>query len=186
MSIVLKRLITLGCLATVSASVSTATDVPVATQDKYSLKVPGRLAFSEFKGYESWQAISVSYDQKAVALILANPVMVDAYKAGIPVNGKRFPDGAKMAKIHWIPQKSELFPSATVAGTQKDVDFMVKDSRRFIDGGGWGYAVFKYDATSKTFRPGEPPAQANDATCGVACHSLAKDRDYVFTEYATR
>jgi hypothetical protein len=185
MRIVLKSLTTLAWLAAVSASVS-ASDVPVATQDKYSLRVPGGLAFSEFKGYESWQTISMSYDERAVAVILANPVMVDAYKAGIPVNGKPFPDGAKMAKIHWVPKRSELFPSATVAGTQKDVDFMAKDSKRFSDGGGWGYALFKYDATSKTFRPGEAPTQSNDAKCGVACHTIAKDRDYVFTEYATR
>jgi hypothetical protein len=180
------RPITLSCLMAVSPSMSTVANVPAVTQDKYSLRVPGGLAFSEFAGYESWQAISVSYDEMAVAVILANPVMVDAYKAGVPANGRPFPDGAKMAKIHWVPKRSELFPSATVADAQKDVDFMVKDSKRFADGGGWGYAIFRYDATSRTFKPGEPPAQANDAKCGVACHNLAKARDYVFTEYATR
>jgi hypothetical protein len=76
-----------------------------------------------------------------------------------------------------------------VPGALLDVDFMVKDSARFADGGGWGYAVFKYDAASATFRPGtlqDQPPQANDAKCGVACHTIAKARDYVFTEYGAR
>ena len=158
-------------------------------QDKYSLKVPGGLAFSEFKGYESWQVIATSQNAKVVAVILGNPAMIDAYQAGIPGNGKPFPDGAKMAKVHWIPKKSEYFPDTTVPGAQHDVDFMVKDSKRFADSGGWGWAVFKYDAASGTFMPGteaDKPPQANDAKCGFACHTVVKTQDYVFTEYPKR
>ncbi len=65
----------------------------------------------------------------------------------------------------------------------------VKDSKRFADGGGWGYAVFVYDAASDMYKPGtltHQPPQANDAKCGVACHTIVKTRDYVFTEYAKR
>ena len=76
------------------------------------MKVPGGLAFSEFKGYEGWQAISISQNDKVVAMILGNPVMIDAYQAGIPGNGKPVPDGAKMAKIHWTPKQNEFFPAA--------------------------------------------------------------------------
>ena len=101
---------------------------PLAQQDKYTLKVPGGLAFSEFRGYEGWQTVAISQNDKLVAVILANPVMIDAYLAGIPGNGKPFPDGAKMAKIHWSPKKNQYFPDTTVPGTQHDVDFMVKDS----------------------------------------------------------
>jgi hypothetical protein len=159
-------------------------------QAKYSVRVPNGLAFSEFKGYESWQTIAISHtEDKVMAVILGNPEMIKAYQSGIPGNGKPFPDGAKMAKVHWIPKKLELFPTATVPGTQKDVDFMVKDSKRFADGGGWGYAAFKYDAASKTFKPADTsdmPPQANDAKCGVGCHTIARAKDYVFTEYAAR
>jgi hypothetical protein len=122
-----------------------------------------------------------------MAAILANPIMIDAYRAGIPGNGKPFPDGAKMAKIHWIPKKMETFPPAT--GTQHDADFMVKDSKRFADSGGWGWGEFEYDAASDTFRPGtlaDKPPQGNDAKCGFACHTLVKTRDYVFTDYQHR
>jgi hypothetical protein len=101
----------------------------VAQRDKYALSVPGGLAFSEFRGFEAWPVVSVSHDGDLLAAILANPLMIDAYRAGIPGNGKLFPDGAKMAKIHWNPKKMETFPSATVPATQHDVDFMVKDQR---------------------------------------------------------
>jgi len=161
----------------------------IPAQDKYTLKVPNGLAFSEFRGYEAWQVVSISQDGSLVAAILANPVMIKAYLAGVPGNGKPFPDGAKMAKIHWNPKKLETFQAATVPGTQHDVDFMVKDSKRFADSGGWGWAVFEYDAASGKFTPGtltDKPPQGNDAKCGFACHTTVKNRDYVFTDYGHR
>ena len=161
----------------------------MSAQDKYAAKVPGGLAMAEFRGYEGWQAISMSRSERAVAVILGNPVMIDAYQAGIPGNGKPVPDGAKMAKIHWIPKPNAFFPDATVPGNLLNVDFMEKDSKRFADSGGWGYAVFDYDAASETFKPGTTagtPPQGNDAKCGLACHTRAKSRDYVFTEFGKR
>ncbi len=161
----------------------------VSAQDKYTVKVPGGLAFAEFKGYEGWHLVSISQDGPLMAAILANPVMIDAYKAGVPGNGKAFPDGSKMAKIHWNPTKMETFPAATVPGALHDVDFMVKDSKRFADSGGWGWAVFEYEAARGTFRPGttaDTPPQASDAKCGFACHTIVKNRDYVFTDYGSR
>ena len=158
-------------------------------QAKYTVRVPNGLAFSEFKGYESWQTVAISHNEKVMAVILANPVMIKAYQSGIPANGKPFPDGSQMAKVHWNPKKHQHFPDTTVPGTQADVDFMVKDSKRFADSGGWGWAVFKYDAASDTFTPqttADQPPQGNDAKCGVACHMLAKPRDYVFTVYGKR
>jgi hypothetical protein len=160
-----------------------------AQQDKYTLKVPGGLAFSEFRGYEGWQLVSISHGEPVMAAILANAVMIQAYKAGIPGNGKPFPDGSKMAKIHWNPKKLETFPSAIVPGTQHDVDFMVKDSKRFKDSGGWGWAAFEYDTASQTFTPATTaakPPQGHDAKCGFACHTIVKNRDYMFTDYQHR
>jgi hypothetical protein len=157
--------------------------------DKYAVKVPGGLAFSEFKGYEGWQTISISHNDKVMASILGNPAMVKAYKDGFPGNGKPIPNGAKMAKIHWKPKPNDFFPDASVPGELVNVDLMVKDSKRFADSGGWGYAVFDYDAASDSFKPGTEagtPPQGNDAKCGFACHTTAKDRDYVFTNYPKR
>ncbi len=158
-------------------------------QDKYTVKVPGGLAFSEFRGYEAWQTISVSRNEKVVTTILGNPVMINAFQSGIPGNGKPFPNGAKMAKIHWTPKQNEFFPGTTVRDKLANVDFMVKDSKRFADSGGWGYGVFDYDTASDTFKPGtlaSVPPQGNDARCGFACHTQAKSRDYVFTSYGKR
>ena len=172
-----------------TVSLSLLGGLAISAQDKYTVRVPGGLAFSEFRGYESWQSISISRNDRVVAVILGNPVMNAAYQAGIPGNGKPVPDGAKMAKIHWIPKPNEFFPDATVPGNLLNVDFMVKDSKRFADSGGWGYAVFDYDAASDAFKPGTAagtPPQGNDAKCGFACHTKVKTRDYVFTEYGKR
>jgi hypothetical protein len=186
----LKGLVGSGIFVGLAATMAIAGNTPATPkQDKYTVKVPGGLAFSEFKGYESWQVISVSQNPKAMAVILGNPAMVKAFEAGIPDNGKPVPDGAKMAKMHYSTKQQASFPEATVPAQQRDVDFMVKDSKRFADSGGWGYAVFKYDAASDTYKPGttaDQPPQANDAKCGFACHTVNKARDYVFTEYQHR
>jgi hypothetical protein len=153
------------------------------------VKVPGGLAFSEFRGYEGWQTISVSRNEKVMAVILGNPAMIQAYQAGIPADGQPVPDGARMAKIHWTPKPNPLFPEATGPGQLLNVDFMVKDSKRFADSGGWGWAVFDYNPATDTFTPGimaGTPPQGNDAKCGLACHTVAKTRDYVFTEFPKR
>ena len=143
----------------------------ISAQDKYTVQVPNGLAFSEFRGYEDWHVISVSHAGDVLAVILGNPEMIKAYQAGIPGNGKPFPDGAKMAKIHWDAKKSAEAPDPTtkVPGTLLNVDFMVKDSKRFADSGNWGWAAFNYDAASDTFTPAtlaDKPPQVNDAKCG--------------------
>ena len=176
-------------IAIVTALVSSLGGSAMSAQDKYTVKVPGGLAFSEFRGYESWHVVSVSQDGGLFAAILANPVMIDAYQKGIPGNGKPVPDGSRMAKIHWNPKKLETFPAATVPGTLHDVDFMVKDSKRFKDSAGWGWAAFEYDTATHTFSPATTeakPPQGHDAKCGFACHTIVKNRDYVFTDYQHR
>ncbi len=91
-----KRMLTISIIAVVFAFVG---GWAIAAQDKYTLKVPNGLSFSEFRGYEAWQVVSISQDGSLIAAILANPVMINAYEAGVPGNGKPFPDGAKLAKI---------------------------------------------------------------------------------------
>jgi mono/diheme cytochrome c family protein len=176
--------------ASASTAVPSQPQTAIPTRDKYALKIPNGLAFSEFRGYEGWPVIAVSHNGDTVAAILGNPVMIDAYKAGIPGNGKPFPDGAKMVKVHWNAKVDAGQPGApTVPGTQHDVDLMLKDSNRFADSGGWGYGAFEYDAVSHTFTPAtlkDKPPQGNDAKCGFACHTAVKSKDYVFTAYGPR
>jgi Cytochrome P460 len=180
-------LISLGMSASIAVF---ATGVAISAQDKYTVQVPNGLAFSEFRGYEDWSVIAISENGGKIAAILGNPAMIGAYRDGVPGNGKPFPDGAKMAKIHWNPKKQEAYPGEPmVPDTQHDVDFMVKDSKRFADSGGWGYGAFEYDTGSDTFRPAtevDEPPQEHDAKCGYACHTVVQNRDYVFTEYGKR
>ena len=86
----------------------------ISAQDKYTVQVPDGLAFSEFRGYEGWPVIAISENGSKIAVIVGNPVMIDAYKEGVPGNGKPFPDGAKMAKIHWNPKKQETYPGQPI------------------------------------------------------------------------
>src|SRR4249919_3561229 len=104
-----KSMLTIG----MTVLVAVLGGVAISAQDKYTLQVPNGLAFSEFRGYEGWQTVSISHSEELLAVILANPVMIDAYRAGVPGNGQPFPDGAKMAKIHWNPKKSETAPGPT-------------------------------------------------------------------------
>jgi len=154
----------------------------VSAQDKYTVQVPNGLAFSEFRGFEDWQTVSVSQTGNLIEVILANPVMIDAYRAGVPGNGSKFPDGSRMAKIHWNAKKSAEAPApTTVPDTLHDIDFMVRDSRRFPNTGAWGYAQFIYDAASDTFKP-----DGSGSDCGYACHTIVAAKDYVFTAYGKR
>jgi hypothetical protein len=154
----------------------------ISAQDKYTVQVPDGLSFSEFSGYEAWQVIAVSQSGDLIEVILGNPEIIAAYQAGVPGNGKPFPDGSKMAKIHWNAKKSPEAPAPTlVPDTLHDVDFMVRDSKRFADGSNWGYAQFNYDAGSDTFTP-----FGTGAKCGSACHTLVASKDYVFTAYPRR
>jgi hypothetical protein len=155
--------------------------IALAAQDKYTVRVPNGLAFSEFRGYEKWQMVAASHTDNLVEVILANPVMIDAYVAGFPGNGKKVTDGAKMVKIHWNKTKNaEGFP-IMVPDTLHDVDLMAKDSKRFADSGGWGYGQFNYDTASESFTP-----LGTGAQCGYACHTAAAAKDYVFTGYPKR
>jgi hypothetical protein len=171
-----------AAIATVAALLAVWAGRAISAQDKYTVQVPDGLAFSEFKGYEGWQVIAVSQTGDLLVAILGNPEMIAAYQAGVPGNGKAFPDGAKMAKIHWNAKKSAEAPAPTlVPDTLHDVDFMVRESKRFADSGNWGYAQFNYDAASDTFTP-----LGTGAACGFACHTIVKAKDYVFTAYPKR
>jgi hypothetical protein len=160
----------------------------MASQDKYTLKVPNGLTFSEFRGYDDWQVVAPSQTDatNVMRVILANPVMMKAYREGISDNGKPFPNGSKIAKIEWQPKKITEAPFSvstpdTVPGPLTAVEFIEKDAKRFPDTNGWGYAEFKYDAASETFNP-----NGNGAACGAACHKLAAAKDYIFTAYPKR
>ena len=123
-------------------------------KDKYSLVSPGGIAFSDFRGYEDWADISSAHTDERLKVIVGNPTMIKAFKAGIPLNGQPFPDGSKVVKLQWTPKKSTEAPFVVdVPDVFKEAFVMEKDSKRFSKSGGWGYAVFNYDAASDKFTP---------------------------------
>jgi Cytochrome P460 len=82
----------------------------IYAQEKYALKSPSGIAFSDFKGYEDWAVVSSARTDEVLKVIVANPTMIEAYKAGVPGNGRPFPDGSKIVKLQWKPKKSTEAP----------------------------------------------------------------------------
>ena len=97
-------------IATVAVVLALGGGIAKSAQDKYTLRVPNGLAFSEFRGYENWQVVSVTQTADLLKVMVANPTMIDAYRSGVPGNGKPFPDGSKIAKIEWKPKKMRRPP----------------------------------------------------------------------------
>jgi hypothetical protein len=157
--------------------------VAISAQDKYTLKLPDGLPLSDWRGYEDWQLISTSKTDDRLKVILGNPTIIAAFKSGIPGNGKPFPDGSKIAKVQWKPKKSTEAPFVVdVPDTFADLFLMQKDSKRFPQTGGWGYAQFDYDPASATYTADK----AGTPSCGDVCHVKVKAKDYVFHPYQKR
>ena len=152
-------------------------------KDKYSLISPSGIAFSDFRGYEDWSAASSARQDEILKVIVANPAMTKAYQVGIPGNGQPFPEGSKIVKLQWKRKKStEAQFAVDVPDFFTQAFVMEKDSKRFPKTGGWGYAVFNYDAASGKFTA--DPKSLSD--CGNACHTAVKAKDYIFHPYEKR
>jgi hypothetical protein len=151
--------------------------------DKYSLISPGGIAFSDFRGYEDWADVSSARTDEILKVIVANPTMIKAFKAGVPGNSQPFPDGSMIVKLQWTHKKSTEAPFAVeVPDVFSQAFVMEKDSKRFSKSGGWGYAVFNYDPASDKFT-----ADAKSPSdCGYACHTPVKAKDYIFHPYQKR
>src|SRR5215475_14038254 len=173
-----KLAIALGTASLVAAGAS----VFGANDDKYALVSPDGVAFSDFKGYEDWSFISSARTDKELKVIVANPVMIKAMKSGVPGNGQPFPEGSKTAKLQWTFKKSTEAPFVVdVPDAPTQAFLMEKDSKRFPETGGWGYALFNHDVATKTMTA--DPAKAD---CGHVCHVRVKSKDYIFHPYQTR
>jgi Cytochrome P460 len=170
-------------IAAVTAVVAVLGGTVVYAQDKYSLKSPDGIAFSDFKGYEDWAVVSSARTDEVLKVIVANPTMIKAYKAGIPGNGKPFPDGSMIAKLQWKPKKSTEAPFAVdVPDVFSQAFLMEKNSKKFPKSGGWGYALFDYEPASDKFT-GDPTGVSD---CGHSCHVAVKAKDHIFHPYQKR
>jgi len=131
-------------------------------------------------GYREWRFISVAHEEgnlNSFASVLGNDIAVRAYREGkLP-----FPDGAIIAALHYrfVPsaENNKAFgrDQSFVAGAPTNVQFMVKDSKKYAATGGWGFGHFNSD--------GKPVDDSFMKTC-FPCHQKVKERDLVFTRYA--
>ena len=131
-------------------------------------------------GYREWTFISVAHEEgnlNSFASVLGNDVAIRAYRDGkLP-----FPDGAMIAALHYrfiaSAENNKAFgrDQSFVAGAPPNVQFMVRDSKKYAASGGWGFGVFNND--------GKPVDDAFMKTC-FPCHQKMKERDLVFTRYA--
>jgi hypothetical protein len=170
-------------VAVLAVLVATALFAQSQNKDKYSLKSPSGIAFSDFRGYEDWAVVSSARTDDILKVIVANPTMIEAYKAGVPGNGQPFPEGSMIAKLQWKQKKSTEAPFVVYVPDFLTQDFvMEKDSKRFPKTGGWGYAVFNYDAPSDKFTPDAKSL----SDCGHTCHVAVKAKDYIFHPYQKR
>src|SRR3954468_23473125 len=128
------NILKVAAAAAVLAALGTAVYAQVS--DKYSLKSPSGIAFSDFRGYEDWPVVSSARTDEVLKVIVANPMMTKAYKAGIPGSAPPFPDGPKIAKLQWKPKKStEAQFAVGVPDVFSQAFVMEKDSKRFPKSG---------------------------------------------------
>ena len=104
----------------------------VYAQDKSSLKSPSGIAFSDFRGYEDWAVVSSARTDEVLKVIVANPTMINAYKAGIPGNGQPFPDGSRIVKLQWKPKKSTGGPLCRGCARRLHTGFRHRKGQREI------------------------------------------------------
>ena len=161
----MKRYLTLITLVLL-AGIATAAETPTA---------PNGIAF--IKGYETWKVIAPSYrpDKDHIRVILGNDTAVQAMTKGT----RPFPDGTVMAKVAWTVRKHPKFPVAVEPDKFVQVEFMIKDAKKYAATGGWGFARF----TGPELKPYGKDAGFVQECFG--CHIPVKDNDYVFTSRPT-
>ena len=112
--------------------------------------------------------------------------MISAYREGIPGNGKPFPEGSKIVKFEWSKKNNPVSPySVMVPDSLKSVSFIEKDTKRFPETSGWGYAQFLYDAASGTFKPFGSDSSFGKKVC-YQCHTIVNTKDFIFTSHPLR
>src|SRR5207249_1673172 len=151
----------------VSVSLVALWGTAVSAQAKYSLKSPSGIAFSDFRGYEDWAVVSSARTDEVLKVIVANPTMIEAYKAGVPNNGQPFPDGSRIVKLQWKPKKSTEAPFVVDVPDVFTQAFVIeKDSKRFrkAAGGDTRCSTTKPHRTSSRPIPKAPQTADTRAT----------------------
>ncbi|RLJ69888.1 cytochrome P460 [Hydrogenivirga caldilitoris] len=157
-----------------------------AFANDWDLEAPTGLKFGLIKGYENWHVVATHFrtDKNELRYIIGNDVAVKAYRSGVPLNGKEFPEGAILVKIGYSLKKNPAFEASLEPDVIQRVEYMIKDSKRFKDSGGWGFARFVYDAKDGKYKVFGKSAE--DYVQCFTCHKLVEKKDFVFTDYVNR
>src|SRR2546429_4884862 len=141
-------------IATATAVLAVLGAAAVYAQDKYSLKSPSGIAFSDFRGYEDWAVVSSARTDEVLKVIVANPTMIKAYKARVPGSGQPFPDGSMIVKLQWKPKTSTEAPFVVDVPDVFTQAFVIeKDSKRFRKAAGWGTLGYTIKGAPTRLRP---------------------------------
>ena len=161
----MKRLLLLAVMALMAPTLALAAPTPVAAN-----------GIALYPDYRSWKVVAPSYreDKGHIRVITGNEIAVSALRTG----RNPLPDGSVLAKIAWKAEKHPFFPVATEPGAFVQVEFMVKDTKKYKETGGWGFARF----VGKDLKPYGKDASFVGECFG--CHTPVKGNDYVFTSYA--
>ena len=140
-------------IAAITSTLSVLIGTAVLAQDKYSLKTSSGVAFVDFRGYEDWQVVSSARTDDVLKVIVANPTMIAAFKAGIPGNGKAFPEGSKIAKLQWKPKKSTEAPFVVDVPDSFSQAFFMTESEvlaldRAADVPNCGVTLYEFDPSA--------------------------------------
>jgi len=154
----------------------------VVFANDWDLEAPTGLKFGVIKGYEDWHVVATHYrtDKNELRYIIGNDKAVEAYRKG----AKEFPDGAILVKIGYSLKKNPAFPASVEPDAIQRVEYMLKDSKRFKDTAGWGFARFVKDQKTGKYKVfGKSP---KDYMQCFSCHQSVANKDYVFTDYVKR
>lgn len=159
----MKKRMLLGLITLIAPVLISAANTPVA---------PNGIAL--FPGYMTWKVVAPSYreDKDQIRIITGNEIAVTALHAG----KKPLPDGSVLAKVAWKAEKHPSFPDATVPGAFMQVEFMVRDAKKYKDTGGWGFARFVGDELKPY---GKDAGFVNEC---FQCHIPVADNGYLFTK----
>jgi hypothetical protein len=176
-----------GIRGIVVVSLGVLLSMAPAEQDRFTVKAPNGVAFSEFRGYDTWQDVAVSQTEEGIKAILGNPAMINAYQGRHSRQWQAFSRWLHDCQDRVVQEEGPCFPVFCGGAGQAEIGFVHREGfqERSPDTNGWGYAQFLYDASSDTFKPFGKDSSFAKNTCHQ-CHTAVTARDFIFTDYPRR
>jgi hypothetical protein len=167
-----------GCLSTEETYTEDFGD-----EAKYSLVAPNGLGFERIRGYEKWEIVATHYrtEKNELRYILGNEELIESYSEGAGKGAKAFKDGSILVKIGYSVKENPDWKASVEPDELQRVEYMVKDTSKYRETGGWNFVRFVYNSKTGEYSPfGE---DKNFALECFDCHTRVERKDYVFTDY---